>query len=481
MEQNKTQLKTLYETGLLEQSKYNELVNAMDAQVNAPLPTWKRLEKIIVCFFADGSEKYTNMTVLALSTFLDKTPAIKVGLLAHSNEIRDNILQRIEQRHHDRIIHKLTSETPPLSETWNPTQYKLDIAKFIEDGFEDIFWMDSDTYSYDDMTQFLLQFADSKAQFFFVKDHVMFNSDFVANWSQQRKLGTIPQACFMGFKSTIIPQFFKLWRNIWEEWINPFPFARYPDPNPSFPGSMFCIEQYALSMALDQFLKDHNLGEEAVILFDRELLLIQHDGRIKVDIVTQNILNGTSYSGISGLSALRLSGLNLSTLQTSGINISGLKFYSNISGVNVSGLNVSGLNVSGLSALFSSLQLSGLNLSGLDISGGSLTQYLSSLYGSALNVSGISGISIEEFLGRLGQNFSGLNLSGLTLSELEERLKSTGALNLGGIDYRHLQGGEGNTSGVYSPNLSLVDRFGNSFIHYYNQNFELFNQQQQQK
>ena len=52
-------------------------------------------------------------------------------------------------------------------------------------------------------------------------------------------------------------------------------------------------------MALAQFLGQHNLGDDAVMLFERELLLLQHDGRMSIDVVTKipTHLAGTSVSG----------------------------------------------------------------------------------------------------------------------------------------------------------------------------------------
>jgi uncharacterized protein YjbI with pentapeptide repeats len=461
------------------------------------------LEQIIVCFFADGSEKYTQMTVMAISSFLEKTPYIKVGLLTHDAGVRDRVLEKLNPIHQHRVAWRQTSDTPHLV-NWNPTQYKLDIAKFADDGFECIFWMDSDTVTYGDMTQFLLRFSESNKQFFLVKDHVMFNSDFVANWTRERPLGIIPQACFMGFKYSIIKPFFSLWRQFWEQWITPMPFTNYPDPNPNFVGSMFCIEQYALAMALARFLGDYNLGDDAVMLFDRELMLLQHDGRMTLDIVNKisTVSGGISGLQLSGLniSGLNLSGLNLlfSGLNISGINLSGL----NVSGINISGLqsginfNTSGINFSGLniSGLVGATNISGINVSGINVSGGfnvsgasglnllayALSSGLSGLNLSGLNTSSIniSGLSTEELLARLnisglnmsGLNASGLNLSGLTLGQLEHMLGGA-TVDLSGIDYKYLQGTP-DVSSPFHPQLALVDKFGNSFIHYYNQNFE---------
>jgi len=478
----KAQLKVLLDANFLEKEKYDELIAAME-NVSRPsqAPSWEHLDQIIVCFFADGSEKYTQMTTMAISSFLDKTPRVKVGLLTHEGDIRDRVFERIDRIHHPRILWRQTSETPHLV-NWNPTQYKLDIAKFAQDGFECIFWMDSDTLTYGDMTQFLLRFAESNKQFFFVKDHVMFNSDFISNWTKERPLTLVPQACFMGFKYSIIRPFFDLWRDVWSQWISPLPFSQFPDPNPNFIGSMFCIEQYALAVALAQFLGQHHLGDDAVMLFERELVLLQHDGRMSFDVVTKipAHLSGGSVLGISSISGLnlvtRLSGLRLSGLNLSGINLSGVGLSGLISGLSTSALNISGvtsgLNLSGVSGinllalLASGYNLSGLNLSGLNLSG---------LNVSGLNLSGInlSGLSTEDILQRFnlsGLNLSGLNLSGLTLTEIQKLLAGA-TINLSGVDFKYLQQQDVDSSTPY-PNLTLIDKFGNSFIHYYHQNFE---------
>jgi len=41
-------------------------------------------------------------------------------------------------------------------------------------------------------------------------------------------------------------------QSLWRKWIEPAPFANFGDPDPAFPGSAFCIEQYALGLALEQ-------------------------------------------------------------------------------------------------------------------------------------------------------------------------------------------------------------------------------------
>jgi len=276
---------------------------------------------------------------------------------------------------------------------------------------------------------------------------------------------------------SIIHPFFALWRDVWSQWITPLPFSQFPDPNPGFIGSMFCIEQYALAVALSQFLGEHHLGDDAVMLFERELILLQHDGRMSFDVVTKipAHLSGGSVLGISSISGLSLI-TRLSGLRLSGLNLSGVSFPElNISGLNTSALNISGvtsgLNLSGLSGInLMSLLASGYNLSGLNLSGINL----SGLNISGLNLSGInlSGLTTEEILQRLnlsGLNLSGQNLLGLTLSDIQKLLIGT-TVNLSGVDYKYLQQ-DIDTSSPY-PNLTLIDKFGNSFIHYYHQNFE---------
>jgi len=222
--------------------------------------------KVIVAFFADGSEKYTNMTIHAIKTFLENTPLVRAGVLTHTDDVKDRIYRDIPGIYHERIVHRKTSSTPYFA-NWNPTQYKLDIQKFA-DQFETIFWMDSDSIVIGDMTDFLLDFARSDEALFFVPDHVMSQEDFCARWRKQRPLTLIPQACLMGFKAERIQNFFKVWASVWEEWITPFPFANYEDPNPSFPGSAFCIEQYALAIAISYF------PQLSIRTFAREYLVV---------------------------------------------------------------------------------------------------------------------------------------------------------------------------------------------------------------
>lgn len=96
----------------------------------------------------------------------------------------------------------------------------------------------------------------------------------------------IPQACLMGFKAEIIDSLFSLWKAVfclifspigkhWKDWISPKPFAKYRDPNPKFLGSEFCIEQYALGFAINDFSKVPG----KLSLFARSILCIESDER----------------------------------------------------------------------------------------------------------------------------------------------------------------------------------------------------------
>ena len=55
----------------------------------------------------------------------------------------------------------------------------MDIIKFgVEDGFQIIVWMDSDTITYSNAYYFLSRFADSQSPFYFVPDHVMYDKNY---------------------------------------------------------------------------------------------------------------------------------------------------------------------------------------------------------------------------------------------------------------------------------------------------------------
>jgi len=202
-----------------------------------------------VCFLFDGSEKYTKMTLTAVNSFLATTPHISVGLLFPAHYEPEGITRQISDPSRISI-----RRYEPHFQNWNPTQYKLDIRKFAPE-FASIFWLDSDTIVYKDLTSLLYEFHTSTCKVAFLKDHVCFNPQFLNNWvGSNKKDPFVPQACFMGFKYDIVDEFFGLWENLWRAWIEPAPFANFPNPVPSFAGSAFCTEQYALGMVLESGL-----------------------------------------------------------------------------------------------------------------------------------------------------------------------------------------------------------------------------------
>jgi hypothetical protein len=236
------------------------------------------LAGIIVVFFADGSARYNEMTAYALRTFIDATPRIMVGLLTRDEATSDAILGTLARSQRHRVLPKLVRSKPHFDD-WNPTQYKLDIAQYAE-AFETIFWFDSDTITFGDMTDFLTAFAASDARFYMTPDHVNSDQTFLKSWTSKiGNLVVIPQACLMGFKTEIITHFFTFWEAIWKHWITPQPFANFPDPNPTFEGSAFCIEQYALGQALaykEEWIRD-------VMWFRRQFIAVPKNGNKPVD------------------------------------------------------------------------------------------------------------------------------------------------------------------------------------------------------
>ncbi|CAF1294794.1 unnamed protein product [Didymodactylos carnosus] len=207
----------------------------------------------IICYLADGSEQYTTMTINATNSLLKVTPHIMIGILVMDDDTKIVMMNNIDRKYHYRVICKRTSKSP-LIKDWNPTQYKLDIIKFSHDGFQEVYWMDSDTIVYKDMTSSLYAFRLSTQLFYFILDHVMYDNCFMSKWHEQHRDTFIPQACFMGFKSSSMTLFFSLWKQAWDTWTQPQAFSSYKDPNPTFPGSAFCIEQYALGNAVHNFI-----------------------------------------------------------------------------------------------------------------------------------------------------------------------------------------------------------------------------------
>lgn len=138
---------------------------------------------------------------------------------------------------------------------WNPTQHKLDIELFA-DNYDFILWVDSDTVSFSDVGKLVADFAKTTCQFALVEDLVTSKPNFQQRW--QAATGStnpkpfVPQTALMVFRKSAFARVFPAWEATWRKWIEPAPFAHYGDPDPAFPGSAFCIEQYALGLALEQ-------------------------------------------------------------------------------------------------------------------------------------------------------------------------------------------------------------------------------------
>jgi len=190
----------------------------------------------------------TRMTLNAVNSFITNTPHVSVGLLFPKGLAeKDSIISEVKDSSR---VHTRDIETH--FQNWNPTQHKLDIQKF-SDKFDTIFWLDSDAVVYKDLSDLLFEFHSSPCQVAFLKDHVCYNPHFLTAWNDWRKVSEpfVPQACFMGFKKATIAAFFEQWQSVWRQWIEPAPFANFPNPLPSFAGSAFCTEQYALGMVLE--------------------------------------------------------------------------------------------------------------------------------------------------------------------------------------------------------------------------------------
>jgi len=429
-EEEKKKLRELFDRGLIQQQEYERRLFAYESSLSdedfkQTAEPGMEAKSTIVCFFADGSDKYTGMTIHALKTFLENTPVVNAGLLTHTTEIANRVIEAIPAQYHNRIQTRSTSSKPHF-ENWNPTQYKLDIQKF-KDDFTTIFWMDSDSIVIGDMTDFLLDFARSEESVFFVPDHVMSQEDFCTRWRKQRPLTLIPQACLMGFKSSIIESFFKVWKSVWEEWITPFPFARFEDPNPNFPGSAFCIEQYALAVTISYF------PQLSIRTFAREYLIVapfaEHTGQA---IILQQKANTTSTETL--------------TLRPLGV-------YS-VPSIAAAGSFAYPFNTSGGSS-WSVSGLTSFNISGL-ISGGSFsTSWLGSYPIS--------------FTGSYDTSFAGSYLTSLLGSF--PWAQSGGSFNQSGLQISF--SGSLPISGSSSSGAWFIDRFGGSVIHTYNQLYPL--------
>lgn len=209
----------------------------------------------LVCFGADGSEKFNVMTLRAMMSFMDTTPTVSVGLLYRGeNQTKQFFVDKLPEPWKHRV--RWLNVDRDRLERWNPTQMKLEIAAFASDqGFDAVYWIDSDTLFYGNFVTPMLRFRnDPNAHVSLVRDLCMHDVDFVQRWRTQfpESSDFVPQACLMGFKKHAWERLFPLWEHWWRRWIFPHPFAQLQDPNPRLPSSAFCTEQYALALALSE-------------------------------------------------------------------------------------------------------------------------------------------------------------------------------------------------------------------------------------
>lgn len=425
----------------------------------------------IVCFYADGSEKYTPMTAYALSSFLKNTPSVPAALFTHTPEVRDQVLKEVPEALRYRVGCHFVNPVPPLP-GWNPTQHKLDIASLSTLGYNTIFWADSDVIVFGDMTPFIESFIKSNALVYVVPDHVMHDSVFQSRWREEHPDTIIPQACLMGFRSSIIAPLFEMWREIWQKWISPWPFARFRDPRPGFAGSAFCIEQYALGNALRQFFESRHRARkhstpfrltDYVMVFERETLIIDpHHGatlgsdpsrdhqekswlkRWPLDNgAAARTLGAGNEAGNHANLSLDISRLNL----MSSLDLAGYGHYSGLVGGLYSGpAGFSGLNAEQFSGI--------MNFSGLSGFSGLVGYSGPTEYSGLTEFPGYSGLTeFSGYSGLLGYSgpagsYSGLAYSGLSYSGL--------SLDTSAITYDSL----GSVSFNVPSGVIIIDRFG---------------------
>jgi hypothetical protein len=130
----------------------------------------------------------------------------------------------------------------------------------------------------------------------FIPDHSLEDPTFCSNWKETFGVAPfVPQACFMGFSSVIIKLFFEIWKSKWQQWIFPSPFVSHPDPRPHFNGSEFCIEQYALGNAVEQFEKDSISTRQEIFIIPRTILIVTSPNA-KEEIISSHRPHSTSSS-----------------------------------------------------------------------------------------------------------------------------------------------------------------------------------------
>jgi len=249
------------------------------------------LNKIIVCYMIDGSRKYTPMLISSIKSLQEQSPNVHIGLLLLPSADLTLVTQELKDTSR---IHTRNVSNHFVS--WNPTQFKLDVEKFA-DEFETIVWMDSDTIIMKDLRPWLLDFHRSNKSFAFIKDRVNFYEDFRNKWPSQEFI-FVPQSCLMGFKAKSMHYLFESWENHFRTWIEPAPFQNYADPYPTFPGSQFCIEQYALGMAVEDNLGKH--FSQLVQEIPRKDVFVNTQLHLAISTIVKQILEGKTQIGIEG-------------------------------------------------------------------------------------------------------------------------------------------------------------------------------------
>lgn len=208
--------------------------------------------KTVAVFMYDGTEKYNNMTVNAIKSFLAATHGITVGILVPPSLRQPDWASILGSESRGRID---VRQFRQHFTNWNPTQHKLDIELF-GDTYDFVLWVDSDTVAFSDVGKLVSDFAKTSCQFALVEDLVTSKPNFQQRWAAATGSTNlkpfVPQTALMLFRKSAFARVFPTWESIWRKWIEPAPFAHYGDPDPAFQGSAFCIEQYALGLALEQ-------------------------------------------------------------------------------------------------------------------------------------------------------------------------------------------------------------------------------------
>lgn len=391
------------------------------------------------------------MTLNAVNSFITNTPHVPVGLLFPKGlQEKQSIIAEVRDSSR---VH--TREIENHFQNWNPTQHKLDIQKF-SDEFDTIFWLDSDAVVYKDLSDMLSEFHTSPCKVAFLKDHVCYNPHFLSVWNDWRKTYEpfVPQACFMGFKKEIISSFFAKWQDTWRQWIEPAPFANFPNPLPSFAGSAFCTEQYALGMVLE------TVKPEDIYVIRRITFPLRGIPTNGAAIINQDTPSSIDWE----LAKTKLTEKDYSEEE---LRLLEQKFRANLQVTPAQGHNSSmgssfhlkGLNYSGSAFQFSgplsSGQAAGLSFGQLSFypypSSGTSAWETSYLFGEEFGWTSYSGLSFSNFSGSF--NFGSFNFSGSSFD-----------LSYSGHSY---SGTSASSFGHSGPGWVPVDNIAGGIVHFY--------------